>query len=115
MKTTIEIRDDLLKAAKKEAIDRGVPLRALVEAALEREVSVEQDEAHAAGRRRELSSRLEAARLRFEKKVAAERLPVESMDEARLGLLPLPVFHDGEPDLSLRVSEVLAEALRQRE
>lgn len=34
MKTTVEIEDNLLKAAKKAAIDEGVPLRHLIEMAL---------------------------------------------------------------------------------
>jgi len=38
MKTTIEIRDDLLRAAKSTAAKQGVPLREFVEVALEERV-----------------------------------------------------------------------------
>jgi hypothetical protein len=115
MKTTIEIRDDLLKAAKKRAIDRGVPLRALVEEALEREVADGEEVESVVARRRELSERLGEARARFDEQVAMGRLPGESLEAARLRLLPLPTVSNGDDDLSLRVSEVLADSLRRRE
>lgn len=39
MKTTVEIDDALLRSAKRAAIDRGTTLRAVLEAALRRELS----------------------------------------------------------------------------
>lgn len=39
MKTTIEIEDQLLRQAKKTAIDRGCTLRQLVESGLRREIA----------------------------------------------------------------------------
>jgi hypothetical protein len=39
VKTTIDIEDDLLKAAKKQAIDEGTTLKALVEEGLRERVS----------------------------------------------------------------------------
>ena len=115
MKTTIDLRDDPLKAAQKVAIDRGGPLRALVEAALERETSADGEDASTESRRRELGERLESARLAFEASVATGQLPEESSADARLRLLPLPAFHDGDAELSLHVSEVVAAAIRLRE
>ncbi len=110
MKTTIEIRDDLLRAAKKRAIDRGVPLRALVEKALEREVADGGREARreptadweagwgAGGD--ELASLAEANETRRAER--HRRLGVAS------GVSTLPVFEDPDPDLSLKVEEILA-------
>lgn len=40
MRTTIELTDQLLKRAKIVAVERGTTLRALVESALERELSI---------------------------------------------------------------------------
>lgn len=42
VKTTVELPDDLLKAAKRLAIDRGTTLRELVEAGLRRELEQRQ-------------------------------------------------------------------------
>lgn len=39
MKTTVEIEDDLLRAAKRAALDRGLTLRQVIEQALRRDLS----------------------------------------------------------------------------
>jgi hypothetical protein len=47
MKTTIEISDALLQAAKRMAVDRNVTLRAIVETALRRRLETVANEAQA--------------------------------------------------------------------
>lgn len=50
MKTTVEIDDDLLKAAKKAAIDEGVTLRELLEDALRHRLALHRSNVRTWGR-----------------------------------------------------------------
>ena len=46
MKTTVEISDALLRAAKRMAAERNMTLRTIIEAALRRHLEATADEAH---------------------------------------------------------------------
>ena len=63
MKTTVDIDDDLLKAAKKRAIDEGTTLRALLERGLRRELT---GSASAADRAQHVRDLFERNRRRLE-------------------------------------------------
>jgi predicted transcriptional regulator len=57
MKTTVEISDALLRAAKRMAAERHTTLRMIIEAALRRHLEVAAEEAHARPRLRRHSFR----------------------------------------------------------
>jgi predicted transcriptional regulator len=57
MKTTVEISDALLRAAKRVAAERNMTLRMIIEAALRRHLEATADEAHTRPRLRRHSFR----------------------------------------------------------
>ena len=77
MRTTVDLADDLMRRAKKRAADDGVPLRAVVEAALRTYLGGSRP----AGKRYRLVWRPEKGRLRPGVRLDSRAALLDLMDE----------------------------------